>query len=72
MLVFPLMDIDPQAVIDALSRQIGALQTENTILKMALQQATAEAVQIAEIHGAPEEPANKGKKKGAPVKDEDA
>tara|TARA_B110001454_G_scaffold188481_1_gene186508 strand:- start:1387 stop:1542 length:156 start_codon:yes stop_codon:yes gene_type:complete len=30
------MDVDPQAVINALSGQIGALQTENTILKMAL------------------------------------
>jgi len=30
------MDVDPQAVINALSVQIGALQTENTILKMAL------------------------------------
>jgi len=37
------MDIDPQAVIDALSQQIGALQTENTILKMALSQVQAEA-----------------------------
>ena len=37
------MDIAPQAVIDALSQQIGALQTENTILKMALSQVQAEA-----------------------------
>ena len=37
------MDIDPQAVIDALSQQIGALQTENTILKMALSQVQAAA-----------------------------
>ena len=54
------MDIDPQAVIDALSRQIGALQTENTILKMALAQA-------AEANGAPEEPSQKGKRKDAPA-----
>lgn len=59
------MDIDPQAVINALSQQIGALQTENTILKMALQQA-------AEADGAPEETPQKGKKQSAPVKDEDA
>jgi len=38
----PLMDIDPQAVINALSQQIGALQTENTVLKMALQQIQAD------------------------------
>ena len=37
------MDVDPQAVINALSVQIGALQTENTILKMALSQVQAEA-----------------------------
>ena len=54
------MDIDPQAVINALSQQIGALQTENTILKMALQQA-------AEANGAPEEPSQKGKRKDAPA-----
>jgi hypothetical protein len=59
------VDIDPQAVINALSQQIGALQTENTILKMALQQA-------AEADGAPEETPQKGKKQSAPVKDEDA
>ena len=59
------MDIDPQAVINALSQQIGALQTENTILKMALQQA-------AEADGAPEKTPQKGKKQSAPVKDEDA
>ena len=53
------MDIDPQAVIDALSRQIGALQTENTVLKMALQQLEAE------ILGARAE-ATAGKKKSAP------
>ena len=34
------MDVDPQAVINALSVQIGALQTENTILKMALNDLT--------------------------------
>ena len=62
------MDIDPQAVISALSNQIGALQTENTILKMALQQATVEETQS---DGAPDS-TNKGKKKDAPVKDEDA
>ena len=66
------MDIDPQAVIDALSAQIGALQTENTILKMALQQVQAETAQVAAIHGAPEETAQKGKKKGAPADDGDA
>ena len=65
------MDIDPQAVIDALSAQIGALQTENTILKMALQ-VQAETAQVAAIHGAPEETAQKGKKKGAPADDGDA
>lgn len=52
----PSMDIDPQAVIDALSRQIGALQTENTVLKMALQQLEAE------LGGAPD-PQNTGTKK---------
>lgn len=53
------MDIDPQAVIDALSQQIGALQTENTILKMALQQVQAEAARLAaaeEPPGADEPP----------------
>lgn len=55
----PLMDIDPQAVIDALSRQIGALHTENTVLKMALQQLEAE------IHGASDAGVT-GKKKSAP------
>ena len=62
------MDIDPQAVIDALSRQIGALQTENTILKMALQQATTDAVQV---HGASPLPAD-DTKKDAPADDGDA
>jgi hypothetical protein len=37
------MDVDPQAVINALSVQIGALQTENTILKMALNELTQQA-----------------------------
>lgn len=55
----PPMDIDPQAVIDALSRQIGALHTENTVLKMALQQLEAE------IHGASDTGVT-GKKKSAP------
>jgi hypothetical protein len=59
------MDIDPQAVIDALSRQIGALHTENTILKMALQQAQ-------ETSGAPEETQQKGKKQDASAKGGDA
>ena len=54
------MDIDPQAVIDALSRQIGALQTENTVLKMALQQMEAE------ILGARDNASTTGKKKSAP------
>lgn len=63
------MDIDPQAVISALSNQIGALQTENTILKMALQQATIEQAQS---DGAPEETSQKGKKKDAPAKNGDA
>ena len=53
------MDIDPQAVIEALSRQIGALQTENTVLKMGLQQMEAE------LSGARAE-AIAGKKKSAP------
>jgi len=44
------MDIDPQAVIDALSRQIGALQTENTVLKMALTQLQEQQ----EMSGAPD------------------
>jgi hypothetical protein len=35
------MEVDPQAIINALSQQLGALQTENTILKMALQQQQA-------------------------------
>jgi len=34
------MEVDPQAVINALSQQIGALQTENTVLKMALNETT--------------------------------
>ena len=51
------MDIDPQAVIDALSRQIGALQTENTILKMALQQQQEEVGAVASVA-----PVNEGKK----------
>lgn len=62
------MDIDPQAVINALSAQIGALQTENTILKMALQQATADPVQV---HGASPLPAD-DTKKDAPADDGDA
>jgi phage host-nuclease inhibitor protein Gam len=48
------MDIDPQAVIDALSRQIGALQTENTVLKMALQQVQAETEALYASAGAAE------------------
>ena len=58
------MDIDPQAVIDALSQQIGALQTENTVLKMALQQVQTEAAQMAateESPGADEEETKKKK-----------
>jgi len=53
------MDIDPQAVIDALSRQLGALQTENTVLKMALQQLEAEILGARAAGGT-------GKKKSAP------
>lgn len=34
------MEVDPQAVINALSQQLGALQTENTVLKMALNETT--------------------------------
>lgn len=59
------MDIDPQAVIDALSRQIGALQTENTILKMGLQQ---QQEALAEVAGAHAQEA-KGKKKKPPEGD---
>ncbi len=62
MLVFPLMDIDPQAVIDALSQQIGALQTENTVLKMALAQ---QQEALAAFSGASDANAT-GKKKSAP------
>ena len=69
----PRMDIDPQAVIDALSRQIGALQTENTILKMALQQhSEAAALQLAESHGAADINAAKTKKSAPATKGEDA
>ena len=58
------MDIDPQAVIDALSQQIGALQTENTILKMALSQVQAEIahrVTTEDSPGADEEETKKKK-----------
>ena len=61
------MDIDPQAVIDALSQKIGALQTENTILKMALSQVQAEAAHLSSAiglsDGAEEEEEPKQKKK---------
>ena len=50
----PAVDIDPQAVINALSQQIGALQTENTILKMALQQVQAETEALHASAGADE------------------
>jgi len=60
----PVMDIDPQKVIDALSGQIGALQTENTILKMALQQVQNELIITAgDAAGPPPEEAKRGKKK---------
>ena len=55
------MDIDPQAVIDALSQQIGALQTENTILKMALQKTQAATEALHASVGAVEEEAKKKK-----------
>ena len=57
------MDIDPQAVINALSTQIGALQTENTILKMALQQAQAATEALHASVGAAEDLEEVDKKK---------
>lgn len=57
-----LMDINPEEVINSLSSQIGALTTENTMLKMALakmQQELAERSVIAE----PEVEADQEKKK---------
>jgi len=48
------MDVDPQAVINALSVQIGALQTENTILKMALNDLTKQSA-LAQGAAEPEE-----------------
>lgn len=48
------MDIDPQAVIEALGRQIGALQTENTVLKMALSQIQTEADHLSSAIGIPD------------------
>jgi|TARA_Y100001949_G_scaffold159904_1_gene151130 hypothetical protein len=57
------MDIDPQAVISALSNQIGALQTENTVLKMALAQ---QSEALAAFDGASDDVSATDKKKSAP------
>ena len=69
------MDIDPQAVIEALGRQIGALHTENTVLKLALSQAQTETNHLSSAIGIPDgasDSTNKGKKKDAPAKNGDA
>tara|TARA_B100000678_G_C17924751_1_gene388849 strand:- start:329 stop:493 length:165 start_codon:yes stop_codon:yes gene_type:complete len=45
------MDINPEEVINNLSSQIGALTTENTMLKMALAKMQQElhAVEVSEV-----------------------
>jgi regulator of replication initiation timing len=45
------MDINPEEVINSLSSQIGALMTENTMLKMALakMQQGSQAIVVPEV-----------------------
>lgn len=55
------MDINPEEVINSLSSQIGALTTENTMLKMALTKLQEELV--AALAAAAPEPEEVPKKK---------
>ena len=54
------MDINPEEVINSLSVQIGALTTENTMLKMAL----AKMQQTIDVAAATAVPENKEEKSG--------
>ena len=62
------MDVDPQAVINALSNQIGALQTENTILKMALNDLTQQ-VSLLESEAEPKKSRSSATKGAGPEPD---